>query len=279
MTEEKNKGITIVILSFERMKGLAALLESILMQDLRDLKYEIIICNNSSQVKLKRSKLTKIGRVLSRVPDLKIFNSSYNWGCQVRYQMATLGKYDTIQFFDDDVMLLDKNFIYDMYTEHKKLEPNDILSAYGIVWTKWQDDYFTKATFFYRELEVKQITPCDTVGAGICMFARDLATKPEILNMWLDYPGNYDWPFSLVAAMKYDSKRYYFPAYKRMNFHDDKVKKPIYQHDNYNKRLSDLYKLFIKKGYKPILSELPKEATEDLHSVLIAKRLTQTKLD
>src|SRR3546814_17222213 len=73
-------------------------------------------------------------RRLKRLKDLKVVDSSYNWACSVRYAFATMAKYETVLFLDDDMELLDDGFIRQMYDHLTSLEPQNILSCWTTIW-------------------------------------------------------------------------------------------------------------------------------------------------
>src|SRR5688572_30292958 len=104
-------GVSIVVLSHERLGALRALLESLLRQDTGGMPLELIVCNNSRSVELRASVFSRLGRLFRRFPDVKIFNSSHNWLCRIRYTLATLARHDVILFLDDDLIPVDPGFV------------------------------------------------------------------------------------------------------------------------------------------------------------------------
>ena len=74
-------GVSIIVLSHNRLGALRALLESLLRQDLAGIPIELIVCNNAPDVSLRASRFSALGRLFRRFPDLKILNSSHNWLC------------------------------------------------------------------------------------------------------------------------------------------------------------------------------------------------------
>src|SRR5208337_5155496 len=85
MPDRSSSGISIIIISYERMRSLAALLRSLLNQNLDGIEIELIICNNSNQSQLGKSFFSRVGRYLTRFKDIKVFNSDYNWRDRIRY--------------------------------------------------------------------------------------------------------------------------------------------------------------------------------------------------
>src|SRR3546814_3587361 len=78
-------------------------------------------------------------RRLKRLIDLKVVDSSYNWACSLRYAIATMAKYETVLFLDDDFVLLEKDFVQRMYGRFRKLGSKDILSCWTNIWAEWDD--------------------------------------------------------------------------------------------------------------------------------------------
>lgn len=256
------QGITIIITTFERMNGLQALLQSLLKQNLRDLDLEIFICNNSCKNIIKKTTLTKLGRLLKKFKDVKIINSSHNWYSLIRYQIATLGKYSTIMFIDDDFIILDKNFIYDMYMAYKKLKPSDILSCHCKLWTNWTDNYLEDILMRNRTKEITEITQADIAGPGFSMFSKNIIMHPNILNLTpTEFPKAYDMTFSLEANKNFDSNVYYFPATGKLGQHADKIKHSLALTKNYEKDKFAVFKKYLQNGYEPVLSHLPQKKT------------------
>lgn len=275
MTAKNQAGISLVILSYERMAGLKSLLKSLQKQKLDDLRLEIIVCNNSQKVWLKKSRLTAMGRLLSSFSDLKIVNSSHNYKCQIRYQLATLGQYDTIMLLDDDMILLDQSFISDMYHQFKKLNEVDILSGHCKLWLDWDKTGFSDVLLNYRQQAINEPIECDIAGPGISMFAKKIIMRQEMLNMTPDYPEATDMGLSLIVNKIFGSRTFYFPVFGRMNFHNDKSKGAISQGVNFEKSKYGIFKKYWQDGYLPALKKNPDLAgNSDLKN-----KLSHLKLD
>ncbi|HKP29262.1 MAG TPA: glycosyltransferase, partial [Gemmatimonadales bacterium] len=100
---EKTAGVTIIVLTHDRPGALRALLAGLLQQQLEGREMELLVCNNSSRNRVSDFPLTRTGRLLGRFKDVKVFNSSYNWLCRVRYSLAMLARHDVVMFLDDDL--------------------------------------------------------------------------------------------------------------------------------------------------------------------------------
>ena len=136
-------GCTVIVISYDRPRALDSLLRGLSAQRLDNVAMELIVCNNAEDVQLSLSQDTTTGRLM-RLPDVKIVNSSHNWLCRVRYPMATLARYDTIIFIDDDVVINDDQFVKYMYDAFATVRPIDILSCWTALWTEWNDDHLKK---------------------------------------------------------------------------------------------------------------------------------------
>jgi hypothetical protein len=255
----ERKGITIVVLSFERVMGLASLIETLLMQELGDLQIELIICNNSPRFFLTKSRYSRIGRVLSQVNDLKLFNSSYNWRCKVRYGLALLGSYETIMFIDDDIRLLDRNLVRLMYDSLCGLGPMDIVSCWNTLWVEWGDHYLSHVSLTFEWPEITELTQSDTVGAGICMFNKGILLSQRILNLADEFPRADDMAFGPVASREWGSKCYYVPSYGKLTMHEDHRIHALYAVPKHYDDLYSQYKGLIREGYCPVLSRFQQD--------------------
>jgi glycosyltransferase involved in cell wall biosynthesis len=248
-------GVTVIVLSYERMNGLAALLESLLEQDLRRRQLELIVCNNSLRYHLKQSRLSRIGRLLSQFRLVKVFNSSHNWRDQVRYGLGTLAAYDKIMFIDDDIVILDRNFVHKMFQAHNSLRPVDILSCWNTIWTSWNDEFFTDVSLTFATSEISELTQTDTIGTGICMFNKQVLFTSRIMEMFKDYRNAYDMAFPLVANLVWGSRGYFFPCYGMLKMHpDSSVHSLCAVPGHYDERYS-LFKKLLQEGYRPVISE------------------------
>ncbi len=256
MSDKKN-GLTIISLSYQRTTGLATLMDGLLKQTLNGLEMEYIVCNNSNQTILRPSFFTKIGRRIKKFNDIKILNSSHNYRCQIRYQLATLAKHETILFLDDDVVLLDNNFIFDMWQTYQNLSDNSILSCWCTLWTAWQENSLTKVDINFRQQIINELMLCDTAGPGISMFNKTTVMHPRILDMTPEFKKSDDMGFSLIANLTNKSQVYYFPSWQRLKFHDtEKNNHAISKEKKYFDNIYAVWKSLWQEGYKPVLERL-----------------------
>lgn len=261
------------------MKALEALLKSLLRQELGDIELELMICNNSSRIYLKKSRFSKIGRLLRTFSDVKIVNSSFNWRCKIRYTLSTLAKYDTILFLDDDIVLIDPNFIRYMFTTFQKLRSIDILSCWNTLWVDCNDDFFVMVPLIFESPEITVLTQSDTCGPGICMLGKQLLMNSKILNMHPQaYPLADDMALSIIASMECGSRSYYLPSYGLLKFHKQHLKGALHKQQEHYDDLYSLYKFLWKKGYKTVLSRLSyqiskKKSTPESHAAQTLQKI------
>jgi len=258
------EGITIIVLSYERMKSLKLMLESLYKQDMSRLPFELILCNNSPRFHLKKSYFSGVGRVLKKFHDVKVLNIDYSWRTGIRYALAALSKYDTIFFVDDDVILRRPDFVQYMYANYKKLESSDILSCWGRLWAHCTEEHHDVISLTFNNFVVKDITKCDVVGPGICMFNKKILT-PAVLEGVInpDIPGAYDMGFSLVVFMEHGGQSYFLPSYEMINFHEEKVKAPLMATPEQRGEMNAFFKRLYKKGYQPVYDRLSPSEIED----------------
>jgi glycosyltransferase involved in cell wall biosynthesis len=256
--KEKEEGISIIILSYERLKQLSILLNSLLKQDLDGMEIELILCNNSARINLSTSSYSNIGRLLRKFDNVKIFNSNYNWRCGVRYAIATLAKYTTVLFLDDDLFLLNPHFICYMFDHFRQVEEMDIISCWNTLWLEQNDDYFCQVSMTFLTPEITELTESDTGGPGICMFNKKILFNPGVWNVIRStaYPLADDMAFSIIAAMECGSRTYFLPSYRMLKFQRTKKKTALNQRHGHYKQLYNLFKSLFKSGYKPVLSRL-----------------------
>jgi glycosyltransferase involved in cell wall biosynthesis len=254
--KDENMGISIIILSYERMDALEELLKSLLRQELEGMPIELIVCNNSPRVALSQSDSSKIGKLLNRFADVKLFNSSFNWKLKVRYPLATLAKYETILFIDDDFILLDPNFIRYMYETHKTLRPVDILSCHSRLWVEWNEKSCSAVLLNYEAPKIMELTETDVCGPGISMFNKKIAMNEAVLTMPPKFPKAVDMAFSIIAAIELGSRNYYLPSYGMLKTHEQKKQGAICANVGFYYELYALYKLLLEKGYEPVLKRL-----------------------
>ena len=250
-------GLTIMVLSFNRMAGLRALLKGILKQELGDIKLELIICNNSQRHTLKQSLFSRVGRLLKQFDDIKIFNSSHNWRDTVRYPLISLAKYETVFVLDDDVLILDNTFIRDMYQAHQSLGKYDILSCWNNLWKEWTDQYLDFVGVNLFNSDITEITRCDTCGTGISMYNRELVMNPRVLEVVVrsEYPAGADIGFGLISQMVWGGNVYYFPAHDRLSFHKQFKKGAIHEGTDYVHQRGQIMKALLEEGYSPVMND------------------------
>lgn len=254
-------GITVIVLSYDRLFGLRALLDSLLQQELGEIQLELIVCNNSKNVYLDESRFSRIGRLLSKFQHKRIINSSYNWRCRVRYAFGTLATYDTILFLDDDVILSDRNFIQYMFQAHSSLRRQDIVSCWNTLWTEYNEDHFKFVSMTFQSDEVSELTESDTIGPGISMFDKGILFSSKVLRMSEQFEQADDMAFPLIAYQEWGSRSYFLPSSGMLQFHDQRLKNPLsFRHGHY-KALYAQYKTLWKDGYQPVLSREPGAST------------------
>jgi glycosyltransferase involved in cell wall biosynthesis len=272
------EGVTVVVLTYQRMAALAALLRSLLRQELGGMPVELIVCNNSPRLHLKRSRFSTLGRLFSQFANLKIFNSSHNWRCQVRYAVATLAAYDTIMFIDDDITLLDRNFISYMYETYRTLGPMDLLSCWNTIWVDWNEDNFSCVSLTFDTPAITQLTQTDTIGPGICMFNKQLLFNARILDFSSGFPKADDMAFPLIAAVEWGSRSYFLPSYKMLEMHYEYNRNPLYTVSGHSAELYAQFKGLLKEGYQPVLSRnaagLPARETPEQYAARLLPALT-----
>ncbi|MBM4299948.1 MAG: glycosyltransferase [Deltaproteobacteria bacterium] len=248
------EGVTVIVLTYQRRAALAALLRSLLQQKLGSLPLELIVCNNAPGIRLKPSRFSSLGRLFRQFANLKIFNSSYNWRCRVRYAVATLAAHDTVMFIDDDITLLDRNFIRYMYDNFRTLGSKDLLSCWNSLWVDWNEDNFSCASLTFETPGITQLTQTDTIGPGICMFNKALLLNARILDLSRGFPKADDMAFPLVAAVEWGSRSYFLPSYKMLEMHYEYNRNPLYTVPGHSAELYAQFKGLLKEGYQPVLS-------------------------
>jgi glycosyltransferase involved in cell wall biosynthesis len=246
-------GISVVVLSYERPRALAELLRALLAQELGDLGLELLLCNNSPDVRLEASAGSEVGDLLSRLPDVKVFNSSHNWLCRVRYTIATLARHETIFFIDDDLAPADRTVVRDLYDALAELGPADIVSCWTALWTEWNDRSLTKVRMGFTRAQPTELTECDYVGPGICMFRKRILFHPAILDpppeRWRSDSGWFPW----ITAMELGSRKYYVPTHGRFRIHEEHRHAALGELPGFRTELYAAYKEMWKRGYEPVL--------------------------
>ena len=276
---DQEGGITLIVLSYERQKGLAALLKSLLQQKLNGLNIELILCNNSPRVRLTMSSLSRTGRLLRKFDDVKVFNSMYNWHDSIRYNLATAARYETILFIDDDITLVDSSFIRYMFDTFLTLGVADILSCWNTLWVEWQDDYFSTVSMSFEIPEITEVTECDTCGTGISMFRKPVLLNQRVLEVATrpKFPKAYDMGFSLIAAVEYGSRRYYLPSYGMLKIHKQYTQGALSARSGHYDDRYALYKSLFNSGYEPVLSRLSAKSSRDTPEWRAAQLLPAVK--
>lgn len=257
---ENEKGISIVILSFNRKASLKKLLKSLLQQELNELNIEVIICNNYKNINIKKSKFTKIGALLNQFDNLKILNSSHNWRTDIRYSISLISKYEIILFIDDDIFFKKNNFIQYMYDRFKTLKDADLLSCWNTIWTEYDDDkYFKFARVNFTEPDnLKELIETDTCGMGICMFNKKILYRENVFKKSLKYHYADDMSFPLILNMEVGGKNYYLPSFDKISFHKSSGKFALCNVEKHYTNLFLQYKELYKKGYIPVIERNPK---------------------
>jgi hypothetical protein len=257
---------------------LAALLGSLLQQELGGLSLELMVCNNAPGVRLKPSRFSPLGRLFGQFPNLKIFNSSYNWRCRVRYAVATLATHDVIMFIDDDITLLNRNFISYMYENFRALGSKDLLSCWNTIWVDWNEENFSCASLSFETPGITQLTQTDTIGPGICMFNKELLLNARILELSRGFPKADDMAFPLVAAVEWGSRSYFLPSYKMLEMHYECNRNSLYTVSGHSAELYAQFKGLLKEGYQPVLSRnaagLPERETPEQYAARILPAIT-----
>ena len=256
-------GISIIVLSYERMKSLELMLGSLLRQKMDNIKVELIVCNNSPRVYLRKSRFSGVGRMLQKFPDVRIINSSHNWSTDIRFSLATLAKNNIVLFLDDDLILLDNIFIAYMFDSFQKLGTFDILSCWNMLWVEWHEDFFSGVSLDFNTPEITGLTKSDLIGPGICMFNKKILT-PNVLQavMPVAHREADDMGFPLAAYLEHKSESYYLPSYRMIEFHMQSQHEPMYARPGHYAVLYALYKEMLSTGYAPVLSRLSAQEYE-----------------
>jgi hypothetical protein len=256
-------GVSVVVLSYERLTALHTLLRGLLAQELGGLRLELLLCNNSRSVHLEAFVSTGLGRLLSEFPDAKIFNSSHNWFCRVRYALATLARYDTIFFIDDDLSPTDAHLVRDMYDALGRLRPVDIVSCWTALWTEWNDRSLTTVRMGFTSPEPAELTECDYAGPGICMFRKRILLHPAMLDPGPEHLRSDSGWFPWVSAMELGSRKYYLPTHGRLRVHPEHQHAALGHAPGFRAELYAAYKRMWKRGYRPVLGRTGEQRVPD----------------
>lgn len=247
-------GVSIVVLSYQRLGALRALLESLLQQDRAGFEIELIVCNNSPAVQLRPSVFSGLGRLFRRFPDVKVFNSSHNWLCRIRYTLATLARHDVVLFLDDDLIPVDPEFLRRMLGVFGTLGPNDILSCWTALWTRWDDTHLTKVRMGFLFPQTTELTECDYVGPGVSMFSKRILFHPAMLDLPEESHRSDSAWFPWVPAMELGSRKFYMPSYGMLRVHPESSRDALSNLPGFRAGQYAAYKRIWKRGYVPVLA-------------------------
>jgi glycosyltransferase involved in cell wall biosynthesis len=247
-------GVSLVILSFERLAALRELLDAVLGQDLQGIRLEVLLANNSPRVDLRPSAFNAIGRLLRRLPDVKVINSSHNWLCRARYALATLARHDTILFLDDDLIPVHPGLVRQMLGVLETIRPIDILSCWTALWTRWDDHHLTKVRMGFLYPETTELTECDYVGPGISMFRKRMLLHPAFLDLPEELQRSDSAWFPWLPAMELGSRKYYMPSHGMLRIHPESRKHALASLPGFRAGQYAAYKAMWKRGYTPILT-------------------------
>lgn len=273
------RGISVVVLSYERLRALAVLLRGLLTQELGGLKMELLLCNNSRAVRLEPSDGSELGELLSAFPDLKVFNSSHNWLCRIRYTLATLATYDTIFFIDDDLAPADPLLARDLYDALARLGPVDVVSCWTALWTEWNDRALTKVRMGFTRPEPNEITECDYAGPGICMFDKRILFHPAVLDLPPERLRSDSSWFPWVTAMELGTRKYYVPSHARITIHAEHRHAALGHVPGFRTEQYAAYKEMWKRGYRPVLSRIADQPFAASSPEMRAARSLRTETD
>jgi hypothetical protein len=181
-------------------------------------------------------------------------------------------------FIDDDLTLLDKNFIRYMYENFQTLGPKDILSCWNTLWVDWNEENFTCASLTFETPEITRLTQTDTIGPGICMFNKALLVNARILDLSRGYPRADDMAFPLVAAVEWGSRSYFLPSYNMLEMHYEYNRSPLYLVSGHSAELYAQFKGLLQEGYQPVLSRqaagLPESETPEQYAARLLPAMT-----
>jgi glycosyltransferase involved in cell wall biosynthesis len=270
------RGVSVVILSYGRTDGLRSLIRSLYSQISPELQIEVILCNNYAGRSIIRSFDWRLRKLIKGLPDVKLFDSDYNWACTVRYALATLAKYETILFIDDDIEIMRRGFILDMARQLDQLAPNDILSCWTTIWTDWQGDQLSTVSLTFKDGSIDRLTEVDTAGPGISMFRRDSIVSPDVLGAVMSpkFERADDMGFSLIMSLSRRSRKYFFPSHGALRFHEESTQTPLNARSNRYRDLFALYRHYLKNGYEPVLA---RQAREEPNKKTVQRELAETK--
>jgi hypothetical protein len=273
------QGISVVVLSYERLAALAVLLRGLLDQDLRGLPLELLVCNNSRRVRLEAGNGSEVGELLAAFPDAKVLNSDHNWLCRARYAVAILARYETIFFIDDDLAPTDSRLVRDLYDTLGTLAPVDIVSCWTALWIDWNERELTKVRMGFHYRRPTELTECDYAGPGICMFRKRILLEQGILDLVPEHLRSDSSWFPWVTAMRLGSRKYYVPSYGRLSGHEESRHASLDRSPGFRTELYSTYKRMWRRGYRPVLSRIADEPQVDRSAVLRAARSLRKETD
>jgi glycosyltransferase involved in cell wall biosynthesis len=249
------KGLSIIIVAYRRPGALSELLKALLGQDLSGINVEIIVINNSGKDHLSTSVFNRSGILLREFKDLKIINSSHNWGPGIRYIIALTAKHRNILFFDDDIYPTNREFIKRMFTSFNRLRTVDILTCWAELWTRWRGNNLTFVPVDFVSPLLKKTVEVDYCGTGICMFNKKILYDERILRCAMKYQfADTAW-FPWLPSIIFGTKKYYFPSFGMLRFHKERKKNAICLRPGYDRYILKMRKKMLKSGYKPVLSK------------------------
>jgi len=243
------RGITFVIVTYNRKTALRCLIKSILSQELGGINTELLLINNYPKHFIRKSKISPLGRMLSMFENVKIFNSSYNWSSYIRYHIAGLAENDIILMLDDDVILIDNKFISKMYYAFvSKNNDNCIFSSWCAKIKPEKIDYFDTKSFSFEDGAIKEIVEVDLIGPGISMFNKKILID-ELVNIPKKYRIVDNIWFSIMSTVLLGTKKYYFPSHGMVRFHRQHVKSAMYSKTDVIEEKKIALRELISKGY------------------------------
>jgi hypothetical protein len=273
------RGFTLIVLSYDRPRSLRTLLGALAQQQLDGLSMELILCNNAAGVHLAASPWTATGRVLRNFPDLKIFNSSHNWLCRIRYNLAALAAHETIVFIDDDVVIHDPGFLRYMYDAFSNVRPIDVLACWTALWTEWDERCLKKVRMNFNHPEPDVITECDYAGPGLCIFDRRILIDSGLLALPAEFHRSDSTWFPWLTTMKLGTRKYYLPSYGRVSFHEQYARHELTTSPGFRPDMYAAYKRLWKQGYVPVLERRRSEPGFEQSPELRAARTLRVESD
>ncbi len=249
-----SNGLTLIVLSYERMKSLATLLESLLSQELQGVDLELILCNNSPRRVISRSRFDKVGRRLRGFTDLKILNSSHNWSDRLRWSVGTIAMHDTVLNLDDDIVLTDKSFLRNMLAHYSQLTPRDMLSCWNQIFVNWDDDDLFVASLNFLDPLATEMIQTDHVGTGICMYHKSILFTSLISRVTATPPVIGDYALPVLASMEVGTRCFFMPCHGMLAFHEESKEHSICRKPGFNKTAVAVLKGLINDGYRPVVS-------------------------